>query len=91
MKDFILFLPGLQSVLILLVVSELVHDDGLVVLTADNLVLDINSVDLALLYETVVLVISDLTLFSCLELLPGFLFDHSSVGIEILSLQPDLF
>ena len=91
MEDFILFLPGLQSVLILLIVCELLHDGGPVVLTANNLVFHIDCVDLTLLDKTIILVVSNLTLFTCLELLPGFFFNHRCVGIKILSLQPDLF
>ena len=88
-KYFILALSRGQAVHIATIHFKLIEDDRLVVVGADDLVLDVDLVDLALVNKSVVLVVSDLALFASLELLPGLLFDHSRICIEILPLQAD--
>ena len=44
-------------------------------------------VDTTLVDQPIVLIVTDLALFTSFELLPGLLFDHSRVGIQVLPLQ----
>lgn len=69
-----------------LVVLELVEDGCLCVVSTHALVFHVNLVDTTLIDQPIVLIVSDLTLLTSFKLLPCLLFDHSSVGIQILSL-----
>jgi len=37
------------------------------------------------------LIVADLALLACLELLPGLLLHHRRICIQVLALEPDLF
>ena len=53
------------------------------------MVFDLDLVETALIDKPLVLVIADLAFFTSLKLLPGLLFDHGGVGIEVLTLKSD--
>ena len=91
MQHLILALACVQTVRVPSVILELLQHRSLGVLGAHSLVLHVDRVDLALVDQGIVLVVSDLALLARLQLLPGLLFDHSCVGIKVLSLQSDLF
>ena len=90
-EDLILALPRAESVLVAPVVLELVHDRGLGVVGSHALILDMDLVDSALLDQSPVLFVAQHALLTSLKLLPGLLFNHGSVGVQVLSLQADLF
>lgn len=48
-----------------------------------------NLIELALINESVVLIVADLTLLASLKLLPCLLLNHGRVGIQVLPLQAD--
>ena len=87
MKDLVLLLPRRQSVCIVSITDQLVHHRGLCVVSPDCLVFDHDLVDLALIDESLILVVSDLPFLAILELFPCLVLHHGSIGIQVLSLQ----
>ena len=87
MQDLVLLLPSRQSIRIVSVTDQLVHHRGLCIVCPDGLVLDHDLVHLALVDESLILVVSDLPLLAVLELLPCLVLHHGSIGIQVLSLQ----
>ena len=90
-QHFVLALTSVQSVRVAMVILELVEDDSLVVVSTNDLVLDVDLVDLALVDQPVVLVIADLALLASLELLPGLLLNHGRVCVQVLPLKSYFF
>lgn len=89
-QDLVFFLACGQPLAVTFVVLELFEYVGLGVVGTHGVVLYFDFVDFALANQLLVLVVSDLPLFAGLKLLPGFLFNHCSVGIQVLSLQLNL-
>ena len=87
MKHLIFLLANCKALLVAFVVLQLLNDLILFVLSTHILVLDHYPVEFALVNEAVVLAVSDLTLGTCFQLLPGLLFNHGSVGVHVLALQ----
>ena len=85
-EDFVLSLTRVESVRVAMVVLKLLEHASLGILSSDGLVLHVDLIDLALLDQPLILIVTDLSLFACLELLPCLLFDHSGIRIEILPL-----
>ena len=91
MEHLVLALASIEPVLVAAVVLELLEDAGLVVVGPHSLILHLDLVVGALVNQPLVLIVANLSLFACLELLPGLLFHHGGVRIQILTLQPDFF
>jgi hypothetical protein len=62
----------------------------LIVVSSHTLIFDVDLIGLALVDQSVILVVTNLTLFTRFKLLPGLLLDHSCVSIEVLPLKADL-
>ena len=67
------------------------HDGVASIISAYGLVLDLDAAELALIDQFVVLCVADLAFGARLELLVAHLLDHGRIGIQVLSLQLDLF
>ena len=91
MEHLVLALASIEPVLVAAVVLELLEDAGLVVVGPHSLILHLDLVVGALVNQPLVLIVANLSLFASLELLPGLLFHHGGVCIQILTLQPDFF
>ena len=91
MEHLVLALASIEPVLVAAVVLELLEDAGLVVVGPHSLILHLDLVVGALVNQPLVLIVANLSLFASLKLLPGLLFHHGGVSIQILTLQPDFF
>jgi len=91
MKHFIFLLSDLQSFLVSFVVVQFACNFIFLVFSTHRLVLDSDSVDFAAVDKPVILVVTNLAFSSCFQFFPGLFFDHSCVGIHVLSLQSDFF
>ena len=87
MQDLVLLLPCRQSISIVSITDQLVHHRGLCIVCPDRLVFDHDLVDLALIDESLILVVSDLPLLAILELFPCLVLHHGGIGVQVLSLQ----
>jgi len=90
MEHFIFSLAGVESVCVPSVIIEFLKDRCLGILCSYCLVFDLDLIGTTLLNESFVLIVANLTLLAGFELLPSLLFDHCSIGIQVLSLQSDL-
>lgn len=90
MQHFILLLPDLQSFFIAFVTFKFSSYFIFHVISSNSLILDSNAIELALLNESIVLDVSDLSFSSSFELLPCLLLNHCCIGVHVLSLQSDL-
>ena len=90
MEDFIFLFAGVKSVSVTSIVCKFLHDGRLSIISPNGLIFDHDFVALALLDESVILVVSDLAFFSSLKFLIRLLFNHGSVGVQVLSLKSDL-
>ena len=86
-EDLVFALPRAQPVLVASIILELAHDRGLGVIGSNALILDMDLVNPALLDQSSVLLVAQHALLTSLKLLPGLLFDHGSVSVQVLSLQ----
>lgn len=78
---FVLLLLSLQPLLVPAVVLELLNDGVACVLSAYQLILDLDGADLALVDELLVLVVADLPLRTGLELLVAHFLNHGRVCV----------
>lgn len=91
MNDFVFLSLCLEFFLESSVLLQFFYNLGFGIRSPDRLILDFDVVDFALVYQFLVLIVSDLSLCACFKLLPSFFLYHSSVGIEILSLEFNFF
>ena len=86
MEHFVFLLPYCEPLLVALVVLQLFCDLVFLIICPNVLIFDRDAVELALVDESVVLAVSNLSLSSSLQLFPGLLLNHGGIGILILSL-----
>lgn len=77
----ILSLSCVQSIGVATVVFELAENRSFCILCTHSHIFNINLVDTTLINESIVLVVTNLALFTSLKLLPGLLFNHGSICI----------
>ena len=80
-QHFVLSFPIFESISIAPIIVKFVHYRSLVVIGSHALIFDVDLIEAALVNQSVVLVIANLTLLTGLKLLPGLLLDHSGVSI----------
>ena len=90
MKHLIFLLSNRQLLFVALVDHQLLHHLVLLIGGSNSLVLDGNSVQLALVNQPIVLVVPNLPFSTSFKLLPSLLLHHGRVGIHVLSLEADL-
>ena len=89
-EDLVLTLASVEAICEAVVILELLQDGLFRVLGPHGLILYLDLVESALIDQPLILVVPDLTLLTGLELFPGLLFDHGSIGVEVLTLKSDL-
>lgn len=89
-EHLVLALPRIQAIRIALVILQLAHHRGLSIISPYSLVFNLDFIDTALVDQSIVLIVTNLSLFSSFELLPSLLFDHGCVRVQVLPLQSDL-
>ena len=91
MQQFVFLLLHFQFVVVGGVDFQLLLDNHPLVLSYQGRILHCNSIQLALIDQSLVLNVSNLALSTSFKFFPGFLFDHGCVGVHVLSLESDLF
>ena len=90
-QHFVFFLSDLESFFVCFVTLKFSSHFIFHVVSSDGLIFHRDTIELALINQSVVLIISDLSFRSSFKLFPCLLLNHCSVCIHILSLQSDLF
>lgn len=78
-----------ESLLVALIIVKLLKDFVFLIFCADLLVLDEDAIDLALVYESNVLLVPYLPLSPSFQLLPSLLLNHGCICIHVLPLESD--
>ena len=90
MEHFILAFTGIKAISKAVVVLQFLKHRCFGIFSTHSLVFNFNLVQSALINQSLILVVSDLTLFTSFELLPSLFFDHCSICIKVLSLKSNL-
>ena len=81
MKHLVLFLARVEPLLEATVVLKFLDDSCFGIRSLNCLVFDIDLIDFALLNESLVLLVANLSLLASFKFLPSFVFDHRSVSV----------
>ena len=89
-EHLVLSLPSIESIRVATVIFKLVEDGSFGIISTNAHIFDVDLIDTALIDQSLVLIVADLAFLTRFELLPGLLFHHGGISIEILSLEANL-
>ena len=90
MKYLVLALTGIEAISEAMVVLQFLKHRCFGIFSTHSLVFNFDLVQCALINQSLILVVSDLTLFTSFKLLPSLFFNHCSICIKVLTLKSNL-